>query len=121
MDLEIKLLKRKLAKAGVTTDQSMEELLEEAKADATLLLNDTANPESENSAAGKLSTIDQLDESSSNINKELSEFEVKELDVLKFKHEQDISLLKKEYADQLDFINNRVKLFSAIAHIEFYI
>lgn len=61
-----------------------------------------------NRAKTKHANIDQglsIDETMTN---ELNEFEVREIDLLKYKHEQDTIALKKEYSDQLDFVNNRV-------------
>lgn len=112
MELEIKLLRRKLAKAGVEggEQQTVEELIEEAKQEVGSSGGQTSGDgEEKKTSAGGAETGDimatSLDE---NMAKELNEFEVKEIDVLKYKHEQDIIAIKKEYGDQLDFINNRV-------------
>lgn len=122
MELEIKLLRRKLAKAGVESgeQQTVEDLIEEAKAEMVASGSGGAGGGTgasgegdEKKASGDGEMVGDLMATSldETMAKELSEFEVKEIDVLKYKHEQDIIAVKKEYSEQLDYVNNRVSLF----------
>lgn len=111
MELEIKLLRRKLAKAGVegSEQQTVEDLMAEAKAELATNPQVAAAAAAEEEEEKKPEEAAALEEDA--MNKELSEFEVKELDLLKYKHEQDVIALKKEYGEQLDVVTNRVNSY----------
>ncbi|RMZ99567.1 hypothetical protein BpHYR1_021614 [Brachionus plicatilis] len=101
---EIKVLNRKLAKSGIEIhdladefkDISEEEKKEEEK-------NDESSDQITESS--QLMNIDQNDSSNEF---RLNEFEIKEIDVLKYKYEQDITNLKKEYEIQIEQLLNKM-------------
>lgn len=101
-ELEIKVLNRKLAKSGIDVHDLTEELKdisEEEKKDAS---------SDQMTESSQLLSTDRNDTSSEF---KTNEFEIKEIDVLKYKFEQDIINLKKEYETQIEQLLNKVQYF----------
>lgn len=112
MELEIKVLKRKLTKAGLNLNESLNEetaMNEDEKFESSSQLNATENDQNSKSnetlATGENQTL------TGDVKNELNDFEIKEIDVVRYKYEQDIISLRKEYEQQLEYVNNRVILF----------
>ena len=98
MEQEIKILNRKLTKSGIEIQDlaaEIKEISEEEKKEEAINSTDIPNNEqAENSSEFKI-----------------NDFEIKEIDVLKYKFEQDIITLKKDYETQLEQITITVMFF----------
>lgn len=102
MEQEIKVLNRKLTKSGIEIqDMAAEitEISEEEKKNEPI--------EQENSNINPTELIE-------NTEFKINDFEIKEIDVLKYKFEQDIIALKKDYETQLQQITIKVTILYAV-------
>jgi len=98
---EIKVLKRKLTKAGIEThdiNDEMDEInKEEQENQQQQLENQEGNNNNENQVDSEQTKTQQI----------IAE-ELKEIEVLKYKNEQDMLALRKDYEIQLSVINAKV-------------
>ena len=58
--------------------------------------------------AEKKSSGNQNQNQNQNKSSDMTDDELRELEVLKYKYENGVELIKKEYEQQLDFVNNKV-------------
>ncbi|CAF0706283.1 unnamed protein product [Brachionus calyciflorus] len=99
---EINILNRKLAKSGIEIQDLAEEIKEINDEDNKEELNEQIKEQNDN-----INSLTDQKENSSEL--KLDDFEIKEIDVLKYKYEQDILTIRKEYETQLEIITNKLK------------
>ena len=110
-ELEIKVLNRKLAKSGIDIHDLADELRDITEEENKDVSNDQITESSQLISSDRNETSSEL---------KMNEFEIKEIDVLKYKYEQDIINLKKEYEVQIEqflnkvMINNNYEIFEII-------
>lgn len=100
MEQEKKAINRRLAKAGLTDFDLTEEVNEVNEEENKAQQNQENSSENSNQNAP----------ATEHPKYEISEAELKEIEVLKYKNEQDMDMLKKEYDHQLEIINFKVSI-----------
>jgi hypothetical protein len=112
MEQEVKVLKRKLTRAGVNVAESMDETNEELEKSESSM--QVVTNENESNKAAETTGAAEGEQQAMGA---MSDFEIKEIDVLKYKYEHDIIDLRKEYEHQIEVINVRVGLFVDMSFI----
>jgi hypothetical protein len=100
---EIKVLKRKLTKAGIETHDINDEMDEINKEEQ----ENQEKQQLENQEGNNNNNENQVDSEQTKTQQIIAE-ELKEIEVLKYKNEQDMLALRKDYEIQLSVINAKV-------------
>ena len=108
MEQEKKAINRRLAKAGIT-DIDISEEVNEVSEEENKSHQNHENQSDNSNQNGSTSEPHKY---------EISEAELKEIEVLKYKNEQEMDGLKKEYEHQLEIINFKVSFSKTLLGIQ---